>query len=289
MKYIQLSISIKPIDENTTDIFSYHLGTIGYDSFLVDKESLLAYIPQSDFSESRLDVLFRELTAEIAFLSDVDVSYNYELLEDKNWNKEWEKNYFSPLVVQDECLVRSTFHTVDEHYKYEILIDPKMAFGTGHHATTYLMLQETLKLDMKNKTVLDIGCGTAVLAILASMMGAREIKAIDIDEWAYNNAKENVLLNNISNVDVELGEMNLVKGQKFDYILANINRNILLQNIQHYAEAMNENATLVMSGFYPSDVSILKDECIKNNLSYTKHTQKGDWVAMVCTKRADEL
>ena len=285
MKYIQLSLTTTPVNEIITDILSFHLGNIGYDSFVATDNGLNAYIPQADFSEQILKENLQLLTLDVDnFLSDVKIEYVFNTLEEKNWNKEWEKNYFNPLVVSNKCLVKSSFHTVDESYDYEIVIDPKMAFGTGHHQTTFLMLQEILKLDLKNKSVLDIGCGTAVLAILASKMDAVDIVAIDYDEWAYHNAVENVMLNNITNIDVRHGKIDLVQNESFDFIFANINRNILLQDIQFYANAMNKGATLIMSGFYLEDVPIIKLECQNNNLRYQKLELKDNWTALVCTK-----
>ena len=285
MKYIQLSIKATPFSETITDIISSHLGDIGYDSFFVNENILEAYIPEKDFSEEGLKETLHNLSIDLIDLfKDVNIEYEFNLLEDENWNKEWEKNYFKPLVVSDKCLVRSSFHEIDKQYDYEITIDPKMAFGTGHHQTTYLMLQEILKLDLKGKSVLDIGCGTAVLAVLASKMGANDIVAIDFDEWAYENAKENVLLNNVANVEVKLGEIDLVANKEFDFIFANINRNILLQDIHNYAKSMKRGATLIMSGFYLDDVSSLKKECEKSNLTYQRTEQKDSWCAVLCAK-----
>ena len=285
MRYIQLSVISTPCNENITDILSFHLCNICYDSFVANENGVEAYIPQKDFSEEKLKDMLLLLSIDMKdLLKDVNIEYEFNLLEEKNWNTEWEKNYFKPLVVSDKCLVRSTFHVIDKQYDYEITIDPKMAFGTGHHQTTYLMLQEILNLELKNCSVLDIGCGTAVLAILASKMGATEIVAIDFDEWAYYNAIENVELNEITNIDVRLGEIDLVSNEKFDFIFANINRNILLEGIQHYAKAMNKGATLIMSGFYLEDVPILKLECNQNNLSFQKLEQKDNWCAILCTK-----
>ncbi|NLZ94560.1 MAG: 50S ribosomal protein L11 methyltransferase [Bacteroidales bacterium] len=285
MKYIQLAIKITPFDDTVTDILSFHLGSIGYDSFYINKKVLEAYIPEKDFSEEELKETLRKLSKDLFVLfNDIDIKYDFNLLEDENWNEEWEKNYFEPLVLSEKCLVRSSFHKVDKQYDYEITIDPKMAFGTGHHQTTYLMLQEILKLDLKDKAILDIGCGTAVLAVLASKMGAKYITAIDFDEWAYENAKENVLLNDISNVDVMLGEVDLVTNEEFDFIFANINRNVLLQDIKHYSKSLNNGGVLIMSGFYFNDVSAIKEECEKHGLSYKKTEQKDKWCAVLCAK-----
>lgn len=279
MKYIQLSLTANPCNENVTDVLAYQLGDIGYDSFLATANGLDAYIPQTDFSEEKL----KELTNNL--LIDVEITYEFKAIEDKDWNKEWETNYFSPLVVSDKCLVQGSFHNVDKEYEYEIIIDPKMAFGTGHHQTTYLMLQEILKLDLKNKSVLDMGCGTAVLAILAGKMKASRIVAIDFDEWAYNNAKENVSLNNQSDIEVRLGKIEQIEGEEYDFIFANINRNVLLEDIKQYEKSLKKGGVLIMSGFYLDDVPIIKLECEKHKLEFTKLEQKDNWTAVVCTKK----
>jgi ribosomal protein L11 methyltransferase len=278
MKYIQLFLSVDPCNEIITDVLSYQLGDIGYESFIATTTGVEAYIPESLFSEERLIELIDNLWI------DAKVEYEFNALEDKNWNKEWEKNYFSPLIVSDKCLVRSSFHVLDQKCEYEILIDPKMAFGTGHHQTTYLMLQEILTLDLADKSVLDMGCGTAVLAILAAKMGASRTVAIDFDEWAYNNAKENISINNQQDIDVRLGTVEQIEGEDFDFIFANINRNVLLRDIEEYAKSLKENGTLIMSGFYLEDVPVIKLECEKNGLIYQKLEHKDNWTAVVCTK-----
>lgn len=278
MKYIQLSLKLNPCNENVTDILSYQLGEIGFDSFITTGQGVDAYIPELNFSEKKLEDLMQHL------LIDAEVDYEFNVLEDKDWNKEWEKNYFTPLIISDKCLVRSSFHEVERQFTYEIIIDPKMAFGTGHHQTTLLMLQEILQLDLKDKSVLDMGCGTAVLAILASKMGASPIVAIDIDEWAYENAKENTALNDITNVEVKLGDATVIGDDKFNFIFANINRNILLQDISTYAKTLEKRGVLMMSGFYLEDVPIIKLECEKNDLLFQKIEQKDNWTMMVSCK-----
>ncbi|MDD4605937.1 MAG: 50S ribosomal protein L11 methyltransferase [Dysgonamonadaceae bacterium] len=278
MKHIQLSLTLNPCNETVTDILSYQLGEIGYDSFITTDQGLDAYISILNFSEKKLEDLLQHL------LIDAEADYEFNVLEDKDWNKEWERNYFPPLIISDKCLVRSSFHEVGKQFTYEIIIDPKMAFGTGHHQTTSLMLQEILQMDLKNKSLLDMGCGTAVLAILASKMGATPIVAIDIDEWAYENAKENIVLNNIANVEVKLGDATVIGNNKFDFIFANINRNILLQDMATYAEALEKRGVLMMSGFYLKDVPIIKLECEKNRLHFQKIEQKDNWTMMVSSK-----
>ena len=285
MRYIELSIKTTPSNETITDVLSFHLGGIGYDSFVASENGLEAYIPEKNFLEEGLKEILQSLSIDLPDLfKDVDISYKFNLIEDEDWNKRWEENYFEPLAMGDKCIIRSSFHKVDKEYEYEIVIDPKMAFGTGHHQTTYLMIQEMLKQDLEGAKVLDIGCGTAVLSILASKMGAESAIAIDFDEWAYVNAKENVVLNKTDNVDVRLGEVDLVTNEKFDFIFANINRSILLQDIEHYVKTMNDGATLIMSGFYLFDVPDLRLECEKNNLTYKKTEQKDNWCAVLCVK-----
>ncbi len=278
MKYTQLSLTLNPCNETVTDIISFQLGEIDYESFITTDRGLDAYITELDFSEEKLEYLLQHL------LIDTEVTYEFKILKDENWNTEWEKNYFTPLIISDRCLVRSSFHQVSEQFAHEIIIDPKMAFGTGHHQTTSLMLQEILKMDLKDKSVLDMGCGTAVLAILASQMGGYPIVAIDIDEWAYENAKENMVLNNIANVEVKLGDASVIGDGKFDYILANINRNILLQDISTYAKALEKGGVLMMSGFYLEDVPIIKLECQKNQLVFKKLEEKDNWTMVVSGK-----
>ena len=285
MRYIELTIEVMPFEEAMTDILSFRLGEMGYDSFVVTEPVLKAYIVAERFSEEELKGVLDELFVELKELFEgVALSYEYAAIEDENWNKEWEKNYFKPLVLEDRCVIRSSFHEIDKEYEYDIVIDPKMAFGTGHHQTTYLMLQEILGIELQNKSVLDMGCGTAVLAILASLKGANPITAIDFDEWAYENAKENVGLNNVSNVKVLWGEVDLVEDNSFDFIFANINRNVLLQDIKHYEGALNKGGVLIMSGFYLDDVADIKKECEKYGLTYRKTEQKDKWCVVVCAK-----
>lgn len=278
MKYIQLSFSLHPNNETVTDVLSFQLGEIGYESFITTNRGLEAYIPEKNFSKEKLEQVTQHL------LIEAQVTYTLKTLADENWNKEWEKNYFAPLLVAEICLVRSSFHEVAHSYPYEIIIDPKMAFGTGHHQTTSLMLEEILQLNLAHHSVLDMGCGTAVLAILASKMGAAPIVAIDNDEWAYENAKENTALNNITNVEVKLGDATTIGDDTFNFIFANINRNILLQDIPIYANALEKGGALLMSGFYLEDIPVLKLECKKNGLTFRKLEQKDNWAMMVVMK-----
>lgn len=278
MKYVEVDFTCNPNSETVTDVLAAQLSDIEFESFVQSDSGLLAYVQESRFSIEKIDVLLRN------FLLDAKIDYSFKTIEDKNWNEEWEKHYFQPIVFEDKCIIHSSFHQPEGDYDYRILIDPKMAFGTGHHQTTGLILREILSMDLQDRSVLDMGCGTAVLAILASMRGANPITAIDIDEWAYHNAMENVQLNNISNINVLFGGAELLGVETFDVIFANINRNILLQNIPSYAKVLNPGGKFIMSGFYKEDIPSIREKCEQNGLKYLYFSEMDNWVAVVCEK-----
>lgn len=276
MDYVEVSFLIdSEIDsEIVSDVLASELSPIGFESFVTEGNTLKAYVPVSEFSKENIDQVIAEFPLEAT------LSYEDKFIKTENWNEEWEKNFFQPIVVGNECVIHSTFHKDIPQTTYEILIDPKMAFGTGHHETTFLMLSQILKMDVEGKRVLDMGCGTAVLGILASMRGAKEIVAIDIDEWAYNNSVENVELNKTPNVEVKLGAAELLAGESFDIIIANINRNILLNDINRYAACMTKGATLYMSGFYTEDIRAIEEECNKYGLQLFTQDSKNNWAVV---------
>lgn len=276
MDYVEVSFFIdSEIDsEIVSDVLASELSPIGFESFVTEGNTLKAYVPVNQFSKENIDQVIAEFPLEAT------LSYEDKFIKTENWNEEWEKNFFQPIVVGNECVIHSTFHKDIPQTTYEILIDPKMAFGTGHHETTFLMLSQILKMDVEGKRVLDMGCGTAVLGILASMRGAKEIVAIDIDEWAYNNSVENVELNKTPNVEVKLGAAELLAGESFDIIIANINRNILLNDINRYAACMTKGATLYMSGFYTEDISAIEEECNKYGLQLFTQDSKNNWAVV---------
>ena len=208
-----------------------------------------------------------------------------ELIKSRNWNEEWEKNYFKPLVIAEECLVRSPFHKKYPHCRYEIVIEPNMAFGTGNHETTLMMLEAILKEDLKGKSVLDMGCGTGILGILASMKGATQITAIDIDNWSVKGTHENAIRNHIKNLKVRKGDAETVENEKFDLILANIQKNVLLNDLPVYSKCLNENGKLFMSGFFTEDIPEIKRKAEKVELSETGFTAKNNWVASFFIKQ----
>lgn len=278
MQYIQVQFNAVPCTETITDILSAQLAEIGFESFIPLERGLEAYLPASLFSAKKIETLL------FNFPMKADITWLFNEMEERNWNEEWEKNYFDPIVIGDVCCIHSSFHSPEGTYDYRILIDPKMAFGTGHHQTTGLILKEILSMDLKHKPVLDMGCGTAVLAILASMRGASHITAIDIDEWAYNNALENVQLNKRDNIQVLKGGAEQLGEETFDVVFANINRNILLRDIPSYHAVLNKQGIIIMSGFFKEDIPAIRAKCDEVGLHYSHFTEMNQWVAVTCVK-----
>lgn len=278
MNYYELNFTYNtPIEVSIiNDVLAAELGEIGFESFTENENGLQGYIS---------DLLYnvKDLQNKLAAfpLDNVEIRYTETQIESKDWNEEWEKNYFKPIRIGKECIIRASFHEAEPDYDYTIIIDPKMAFGTGNHETTFLMISEMLKLDMQGKEVLDMGCGTAVLAILARMKGATRVVGIDIDQWAYNNALENIRLNNTCDIEIALGGAEQIPAfGQFDLVFANINRNILLNDIYQYTACMKPDAVLYMSGFYQEDIPVIKAACNHNGLSLLSYTEKNNWVAV---------
>ena len=272
--YIEYFFKIHPL-QPASDILIAELGDAGFESFVENEDGISAYIQQNDWSETILDDI------QILKSEEFTITYTKNFIEQVNWNEEWEKN-FNPIIVDDVCSVRAPFHE-KPNTQYDIVIEPKMSFGTGHHETTHMMIQHILKNDMAGKTVLDMGCGTAVLAILAEMKGAQKLDAIDIDNWCYLNSIENAERNNCNNITVLEGDVSLLEGRNYDVIIANINRNILLIDIHQYAKCLNKNGVLFLSGFYKDDISAIEDECVKHHLKLTETLERNHWVALKFT------
>jgi ribosomal protein L11 methyltransferase len=277
MTYIQVNFRFDSDIEAVGDVLSAQLADIGFESFVPAGQGLEAFIQAPLFSEEMLKEILTN------FPMDVAIFYSLQTIEEKNWNEEWEKHYFNPIVIDNRCCIHSSFHKPEGEFRHRILIDPKMAFGTGHHQTTMLILKEILSMDLTGKSVLDMGCGTAVLAILASMRGAKPVMAIDIDEWAYNNALENIQLNNTPHVDVLFGGAELLGVETFDIIFANINRNILLQDIPAYVKVLNKGGTLIMSGFYKEDMPLIRAKSEECGLVFSHFAELDNWVVF-CAK-----
>jgi ribosomal protein L11 methyltransferase len=269
--YIGYEFKVEPL-QPATEILIAELGYAGFESFVEHSEGVTAYIQKEDWSAFILEDI------HILNSGEFDISYEFNEIEQTNWNEEWEKN-FKPIVVDDLVTVRAPFHDVPDT-KYDLIIEPKMSFGTGHHETTHMMIQHILKNDFKNKSVLDMGCGTGVLAILAEKVGATKLDAIDIDNWCYLNSIENVERNDCKNISVYEGDAALLKNKKYDIIIANINRNILLNDIPTYANCLNENGKLFLSGFYEEDITMLEDLCNKHMLKLKETLKRGDWVSL---------
>lgn len=282
MNYYELKFTYKSPVEATiiSDILASELGEIGFESFTENEDGLLAYITDTQYNVKAVEEKLKNFPLE-----NVTFHYTAQLVESKDWNEEWEKNYFKPIRIGNECIIRASFHEPESGYTYNIIIDPKMAFGTGNHETTYLMIGEMLKLDLAGKDLLDMGCGTAVLAILAKMKKADKVVGIDIDEWAYNNAIENIRLNNTEDIRVSLGGAEQIPAfGQFDIVFANINRNILLNDIRHYVSCMKSGSLLFMSGFYTQDIPFIREECERNGLIFQSHVEKNNWVAVKTQK-----
>ena len=278
MEYTAVKFKFRFEEAFAADLFVAFLAENGFDSFENWEEGIEAYIPSEDFSEDELVEKITNFPYQGVELLSVNA------IPDQNWNEEWEKNFFSPIVIGDECVIHSSFHKDVPQVQYDIQINPKMAFGTGHHATTSLIIAALLKAELRGKSLLDMGCGTAVLAILAAMRGAAPITAIDIDTWCVENAKENSQINKIENIDIRLGDARLLKGMHFDVILANINRNILLTDMKTYASCLNEQGELYLSGFYTEDIPILEAEALKHRLKTLEYKEKNNWAMMRLVK-----
>ena len=279
MEYTKLNCSIHPDSEVNREILIAELGNIGYESFTETDDLVEAYIPTPDFSENSLHQLFQVDFSLFQF------SWNSEIIADQNWNEVWEKNYFQPLVIAKRCLIRAPFHIDYHKAEYEIVIEPGMAFGTGNHETTSLMISEILNEDLNGKKVLDMGCGTGILSILASMRGADKITGIDIDNWATNSTIGNALYNNISNLEVILGGAEKIPDKKFDFIYANIQRNILLNDMHQYRNALKRGGELIVSGFYLGDLEPIKVRAAELGLQFRRSTENKNWVAAVFTSK----
>lgn len=281
MKYFEVTFTTSPCNETVNDIVSALAGEIGFESFVEWEGGVQAYIQQQLFDEEAL----KEMIANFP-LPDTSITYIIKEAEDKDWNEEWEKNFFQPIVIGDRCCIHSTFHKDTPQTEYEILINPQMAFGTGHHETTSSIISELLDADLQGKSVLDMGCGTSILAILASMRGANPVTAIDIDDWCVNNSRDNINLNGIENITVELGDANLLKGRApFDVIIANINRNILLSDMAQYASCMHSGSELYMSGFYIEDIPVIREKAESLGMTFIHHREKNNWAAVKFTMK----
>jgi ribosomal protein L11 methyltransferase len=273
MNYYELTFTTETTEDYQHDLLINALGEIGFDTFEELEAGFKAYIPEADYNEEAIAEAVAPYREMFGF------SYDVALIPQKNWNEVWESN-FEPIAIGDKVFVRATFHEPKPEFKYEIVIDPKMAFGTGHHQTTAMVLAHMLENDFTGKKVLDMGCGTGILAIMASKLGAADIVAIDYDPVCYESTIENSQLNNITNITALCGSKEAIPAEQYDTILANINRNILIDQMSCYAEALKTGGEIYFSGFYESpDLDIIKDEAGKYGMKYITHKKDKDWVA----------
>jgi len=275
MNYIELSCEVFP--PRYTEIAMAAFSEYGFESFAENEKGFSGYIPEKLFNEDNFKAL------ELFGNKEIKVNYSIKKIPEQNWNAVWESN-FEPVLIGNECYIRAPFHPALTGIKHEIIIEPKMSFGTGHHETTHMMVQLLLEQNICGKDLLDMGCGTAVLAILAKKSGANKVLAIDNDEWAFNNAKENCERNGAEEIEVIQGDASAIGEKKFDLILANINRNVLTTDIPVYACALKRNGIILLSGFYEADLTIIKSKATQFGLRHLRYIAMNSWCAAAFTK-----
>ena len=276
MNYYACSFT-NPENENLKDMFMELLGEIGFDSFMDTDEGFEAYCQEPALDDNELnDIMQMEQFANVKLLKK-------ELIPDQDWNATWEASY-EPVIINEFCRIRAPFHKVEGSYKYDLIIEPKMSFGTAHHETTSQIIELMLQSDFTGLNLLDMGSGTGVLAILAKKLGSATTVAIDNDEWAYRNALDNIRLNDENDIIVELGDANSLNDRQFDIILANINRNILLRDMKEYVKCLVDGGKIFFSGFYEEDLALIAKEAESLGLKYSNHVTKNNWTAAVFVK-----
>lgn len=265
-------------DSEYAEILMAEIAEVGFDTFMENEKGFEAYAEQHNFDKQKLQAIQDKYTPVTPVL------FYQDRVEKKNWNEEWEKNY-EPIIVDDACMIRAGFHQSEKKYPYEIIITPKMSFGTGHHQTTYLMVKNQMTMDHQNKSVMDAGCGTAILSIMAAKLGAKQVDAFDIDEWSVINGEENIEVNECNNITIQQGKISdLTFENNFDIILANINKNILLQEMAQYAAYLNPGGLLLLSGFYESDIPDLMTEAQRYALQHVQRDEREKWAVLLLKK-----
>jgi ribosomal protein L11 methyltransferase len=272
MFYTRLGVKCQP---DYSEILMAELAEIGFETFLENEEGFEAFVEEDRFDKKALTEL------KDRYLQQTHFSFAIDRIEKRNWNEEWEKSY-EPIFVDDRCVIKAFFHRIEKKYPYEITITPKMSFGTGHHQTTYLMIKNQMDIDHQGKRVMDAGCGTAILSIMACKLGAAEVQAFDIDEWSVINGKENIEVNGCPEIGIQQGKISEVAlTGKFDVVLANINKNVLLDEIKTYSTFMKKGSLLLLSGFYTTDVADIATEASKFGLAELKRDEKETWACLL--------
>jgi ribosomal protein L11 methyltransferase len=276
MYYSRLQVICDP---EFSEILMAEIAEVGFDTFMENEKGFEAYVEQHNFDKQKLQEIKEK------YSSFTPIVFYQDRIEKKNWNEEWEKSY-EPIIVDDRCLIRAGFHVPEKQYEHEIIITPKMSFGTGHHQTTYLMVKSQLEIDHQNKVVMDAGCGTAILSIMASKLGAAKVDAFDIDEWSVVNGNENAEVNACANISIRQGKISdLTFDSTFDIILANINKNILLDEMHQYASYLNTGGLLLLSGFYEQDIPDLLKEAGRYSLTQVKRDTRESWASLLLKKK----
>jgi ribosomal protein L11 methyltransferase len=275
MYHTRLQVTCNP---DYSEIIMAEIAEAGFDTFLETEKGFEAYVEMEKFDKEQLRYILEKYSEQ------TPVVFQQDRIEKKNWNEEWEKSY-EPIVVEGKCLIRADFHKIDKRYLFELVITPKMSFGTGHHQTTYLMIKNQMDMDHRGKRIMDAGCGTAILSIMASKLGAKEVEAFDIDEWSVSNGRENIEVNQCNNIRHQQGKLSeLDLPGSFDIILANINKNVLLEEMNLYADYLNPSGLLLLSGFYVGDIPDLLQEGAKSGLHELKRDELESWAALVLVK-----
>lgn len=278
--YIEVRFDVEPCDATSTDVLAAMLCDVEFESFVPDESGLTAYVKRELYNEAAIaDIV-------TSFPLQAQINWRAEVIEGQDWNSEWEKNYFQPIVVGDKCVIHSSFHTDIPKVEYDIVIDPKMAFGTGHHATTSLIIRQLLEMSLDGLSVMDMGTGTGILAILSAMRGAEKVSAIEIDEFAYVNAVDNVKINGEPQINVMLGDASLLANEEpVDVFIANINRNIITADIAEYAKTLKTGGIMLLSGFYEEDVEVIMSQARLHSLDYQSHTVQDRWTCLRLVKQ----
>lgn len=277
--YIELRCQLDPCNEIMTDLLAAMLAEKGFESFVPDSSGLTAYVKKELFNRDECIAVCSEFPLETC------ITMTDTLIEGRDWNSEWEKNYFRPIIVGNRCVIHSSFHTDIPECDYDIVIDPKMAFGTGHHSTTSLILRRLLDMDLCGKKIVDMGTGTGILAILAAMRGATDVTGIEIDPFAYENALDNVRVNGHPEINIRLGDASQLENVRdADLLLANINRNVVTADLPAYARTLRNGGNIILSGFYMEDTNIVKDAAEACGLKLMDISSDNNWASMLFEK-----
>lgn len=278
--YVELRFDLDPCEEYMTDLLAAMLADAGYESFVPDESGLTAYVREPQYSGEAVDAIVESFPFESA------ISHTAKRIEGRDWNSEWEKNYFQPIVVGGECVIHSSFHTDIPKCRYDIVIDPKMAFGTGHHSTTSLIIGRLLDMSLEGVSMVDMGTGTGILAILAAMRGASPVAAIEIDEFAYTNALENIRINSHPEIVMLNGDATALSTLEFkaNLFVANINRNVITADMEAYADATAKGGVMLLSGFYVEDIPVVREAAERCGMKYVDYTEQKNWACVKLLK-----